>query len=128
MTAESLRALTVRQPWANLIAEGAKAIEIRSWRTDYRGELVICAGARPLLDLAKLIDIAVEPLGCVLCVVDLRDVRPLRRRDFFNACAAPGPVEGLFAWMLSRPRRLVPRPTRGQLGLFSVPSDIVIPA
>ena len=38
------RALTIRQPWASLIALGVKTIETRGWRTDYRGPLVIHAG------------------------------------------------------------------------------------
>lgn len=39
-----MKALTVRQPWASLIACGAKTIETRSWRTSYRGWLAIHAG------------------------------------------------------------------------------------
>lgn len=38
-----VRALTVRQPWASLIATGAKTIETRWWRTDWRGDLLIYA-------------------------------------------------------------------------------------
>ena len=38
------RALTIRQPWASLIAEGIKTVETRSWSTKYRGELAIHAG------------------------------------------------------------------------------------
>ncbi len=41
------RALTLHQPWASLIAVGAKSIETRSWRTKYRGPLVIHAGKTP---------------------------------------------------------------------------------
>ena len=42
------RALTIRQPWASLIALGVKTIGTRSWSTRYRGPLVIHAGkARP---------------------------------------------------------------------------------
>jgi len=39
-----VRALTVRQPWASLIACGVKTIETRSWSTKYRGPLLIHAG------------------------------------------------------------------------------------
>ena len=38
-----LRALTLTQPWASLIAAGAKHWETRSWRTRFRGELAIHA-------------------------------------------------------------------------------------
>lgn len=40
-----MRVLTVRQPWASLIALGVKTIETRSWSTDYRGPLAIHAAA-----------------------------------------------------------------------------------
>lgn len=39
------RALTVRQPWASLIAAGRKVIEVRTWRTDHRGPIVIHAAS-----------------------------------------------------------------------------------
>lgn len=40
-----MRALTIRQPWASLVALGVKTIETRSWSTRYRGPLAIHAGA-----------------------------------------------------------------------------------
>lgn len=40
-----MKALTVRQPWASLIALGIKTIETRSWRTDHRGPIIVHAGA-----------------------------------------------------------------------------------
>src|SRR5438105_13649736 len=39
-------ALSVRQPWAQLIALGAKRYETRSWSTQYRGLIAIHAGRR----------------------------------------------------------------------------------
>jgi len=39
-----LKAITILQPWASLIACGAKQIETRSWATKYRGQLAIHAG------------------------------------------------------------------------------------
>lgn len=38
-----MKALTIRQPWAWLIANGFKDIENRSWRTNYRGKFYIHA-------------------------------------------------------------------------------------
>jgi hypothetical protein len=40
-----LLALTVKQPWAHMIAHCGKAVENRGWRMDYRGDLAIHAGA-----------------------------------------------------------------------------------
>lgn len=39
-----MKALTIRQPWASLIAAGVKTIETRSQRTHHRGPLAIHAG------------------------------------------------------------------------------------
>ena len=41
-----MKALTLRQPWATLVASGAKKIETRSWHTNYRGPLAIHAAKR----------------------------------------------------------------------------------
>jgi len=39
-----MKALTVKQPWAQLIVEGYKKFEFRSWKTKYRGKILIHAG------------------------------------------------------------------------------------
>lgn len=41
-----MKALTLHQPWASLIAIGVKSIETRSWSTKYRGPLAIHASAK----------------------------------------------------------------------------------
>jgi len=39
-----MKALTIKQPWASLIIEGHKKYEFRSWKTNYRGKILIHAG------------------------------------------------------------------------------------
>ena len=39
-----MKVITLKQPWATLIAEGLKEYEFRSWKLNYRGELLIHAG------------------------------------------------------------------------------------
>lgn len=41
-----MKAITILEPWASLIACGAKKIETRSWRTNYRGKIAIHAGKK----------------------------------------------------------------------------------
>lgn len=41
-----LRAITLHQPWATLVALGVKTIETRSWPTKYRGRILIHAAKR----------------------------------------------------------------------------------
>lgn len=38
-----IKVLSLKEPWATLIASGVKKIETRSWKTTYRGELYIHA-------------------------------------------------------------------------------------
>lgn len=40
-----MKVLTLKQPWATLVAEGIKKYEFRSWRTKYRGKVLIHAGS-----------------------------------------------------------------------------------
>jgi len=41
-----MKAISILQPWASLVAVGAKKIETRSWATKYRGPLAVHASAR----------------------------------------------------------------------------------
>ena len=39
-----MKVLTLKQPWATLVAEGIKKYEFRSWKIKYRGKVLIHAG------------------------------------------------------------------------------------
>lgn len=39
-----MKVITLKQPWASLVAEGLKGYEFRSWKYNYRGEILIHAG------------------------------------------------------------------------------------
>ncbi len=39
-----MKALTIKEPWATLIIDGYKKYEFRSWKTNYRGKILIHAG------------------------------------------------------------------------------------
>ncbi|SMC63672.1 ASCH domain-containing protein [Sporomusa malonica] len=57
-----MKAITILQPWASLIACGVKQIETRGWATKYRGEIAIHAGVgKQFMQLAKA-----EPLSSAL--------------------------------------------------------------
>lgn len=42
-----MKAITVKQPWAQLICAGIKDIENRTWKTNFRGRVLIHASAKP---------------------------------------------------------------------------------
>lgn len=119
------RILTVRQPWASLIAAGAKTVEVRSWGTSYRGPVAILAGLGRDAEAGR----DEYPAGRLLAVVDIVDVRPLVPEDrsatglsaerFADALAA-----GCYAWALSPPRPCAPVAMRGTLGLIKAPPEV----
>lgn len=39
-----MKVITIKQPWASLIIDGYKKYEFRSWKTNYRGKILIHAG------------------------------------------------------------------------------------
>lgn len=68
-----MRALTLTQPWASLIAIGAKTIETRGWNTSYRGLIAIHA-AKSFPDWAREACWE-EPFRTVLTRAELVDFR-----------------------------------------------------
>lgn len=99
-------AISVKQPWANLIAIGEKSIETRLWASPFRGELLIVSSQRP----------PVFPAGCAVAVAQLFDCRPMTLADQRRArCAV---YEGAVAWDLRNIRPVRPVPVRGALRLF----------
>jgi len=48
-----MKALTVKEPWASLIINGYKEYEFRSWKTNYRGRILIHAGLTLEEDASK---------------------------------------------------------------------------
>ena len=70
-----MKVLTIKQPWASLIIEGYKRFEFRSWKTKYRGELLIHAGKSVDKEAyERLKEYLTEmPLGKIIGKVELTD-------------------------------------------------------
>jgi hypothetical protein len=99
---------TVKEPWASLIASGAKRVENRSWRTRHRGPLAIHA--------AKT---RTQP-GEIIAVVELIDCVAI------DEVAGEPYAEGPWCWILRDGRRVKPVPYRGRQKLFDVPESAVV--
>lgn len=48
-----MKVLTIKEPWASLIINGYKMYEFRSWKTKYRGKILIHAGMTLEKDMAE---------------------------------------------------------------------------
>lgn len=79
-----MKALTITQPWATLIAIGAKRFETRGWSTPYRGPLAIHAGknTKPVggeVGLRRLCEM--EPFRSVLAEAGIDPLLDLPRGE-----------------------------------------------
>jgi hypothetical protein len=117
-----VKALSIKQPWACAIAGGSKSIEVRSWATAHRGELLICASASPKNVFVfnpknKTRDLL--PAGCFVGIVELVDCRRMKKAD--EDAAMCDYEDGAYAWVLDNPQYVRPDKVTGRLGLFEVP-------
>ncbi len=121
-----MKALTLWQPWASLIAEGYKDKETRSWKTNYRGKLAIHSAKTTKAlypfypDYAPCGSVIAEsafPLGAILCTCNLlyclpvEDVEP----DEFGDYSA-----GRWAWVLGNVQKIEPIYVKGKQGLWNL--------
>jgi hypothetical protein len=122
-----MRALSVKQPWADLIAAGEKTVEVRTWPTNYRGEIVIHASSRPAAGMAE--EATGMPLGALVCTVEIIDCRPLEMGDVDAALLPedwqPNECKGMFAWVLQNPREVVEVPMKGKPNLWNIDEALV---
>lgn len=137
-----MKAITIKQPWASLIALGEKRFETRSWQTKYRGPLAIHAGKtvdKEACEDSWIKGILAEhgitswkqlPIGVVIATVELIDCHKVGLGVGSVVCTS-GPMidgleyefgdytEGRYAWQFSNLVVLSePIPAKGQLSLW----------
>jgi hypothetical protein len=126
-----MKALSIRQPWANLISLGIKTIETRTWKTDYRGQLAIHASKsidksgvgylEGYFSRENQFCFSVYPLGQIIALCSLVDIIEYANVQTFlsdmEKHLSPGYVR--YGWVLDSVVILnQPVPYRGKLGLW----------
>lgn len=117
-----MKTITIKQPWASLIVSGLKDIENRSWKTNFRGRVLIHAGKardkqygmpRELFANDKVYSVITEkelPQGAIIGSVEIVD------------CVKNHPsswaIEGDWHWVLANPV-MFPEPITGVKGKLS---------
>ncbi|MGB3756514.1 MAG: DNA N-6-adenine-methyltransferase [Rivularia sp. (in: cyanobacteria)] len=138
-TPNTLKAISLWQPWASLIPLGFKHYETRSWKTLYRGKLLICSTAKSTkTQYQQYLKICNEvelpewnetnfPHGCALAICDLVDC--IEMTPEFIAQQSQTEIlcgdwqVGRYAWKLKNIQPITePFAVKGKQGLFNVPS------
>jgi hypothetical protein len=144
-----MKAISLWQPWATLMAIGAKKNETRGRRTHVRGDIVICSAKRvelpSLVILQQLYELASTdpalrrstawavfnslPFGYALCVVTLHGCVPTEvERHVISAIEerCGNYEDGRFAWQTGNLRPFnQPFPIKGSQGWFDIPDEMV---
>lgn len=119
MTKKNIKALTVSQPYASLIASGEKRVENRTWPTDYRGTLAIHAGTGRQY-LTK-IELEAYNTGCVIALCTLVDcVRLGMLARYWPTLHASEYAQGPWCWVLSDIRKIERYYIKGKRGLWDL--------
>lgn len=111
-----MKALSLTPFWALMVMLHEKTIEVRTWQTDYRGDILICASSRK--------ESGGIP-GKALCVVELTDIEPLREEHLEAALMEEMPDKKSYAWHFENLQWVEPFDVKGQLHLFEVPDEKV---
>ena len=126
-----MKALTICQPYASLIANGQKRCENRRWPTNVRGRIAIHAGkSREWLDTLHPDEAMPSqmPFGAVIATANLTACVPI------DHVTTDGPyawmldhihAEGPFCFVLEDVTPIDPIPFRGAQGFFLFPDRLI---
>lgn len=133
-----MRVLSIREPFASLIASGDKKIETRSFKTNYRGELFIHASGKKIdksiVDntfINNMIKDRKMQFGKIICRVKLVDCVYMDR-EFINSIKDTKEYqlglykEGRYAWILDNVELIEPIIAKGRLNIWNYQGDYKI--
>ena len=123
-----MKALSLKQPYAELIVSGKKIIETRTWNTRFRGTFLIHASLQPNKQRMKELKFKILPTGCIVGQADLVDVKEYNNiaswnKDVNKHCAPLKTwTKKRYGYILKNIKKLKPIPCKGKLNFFEVKS------
>lgn len=128
-----MRAVSVHQPWADLIVNGDKTEDFRTWKISHRGPLAIHASLK--IDQSaceeKGINVSGLTTGAIVGYVHLVEIEHVEESGKpENPSMKTNREEkekSIYIWKFNDPRPLEePVPVTGRKGIFHVPDDIFL--
>ncbi|MGI0040448.1 MAG: ASCH domain-containing protein [Nitrosopumilaceae archaeon] len=126
-----MKCLSVSQPYADLIVQGKKTIELRTWNTKYRGEFLIHAPSKIKKDACKKLGIDETKIrtGVIIGKAEIYDVKIYDsvselKSDYKKHFSTEEFLRHKYGFLLKNLRELkIPIPYKGSLGFFNVNLD-----
>jgi hypothetical protein len=129
-----VKVISIRQPWASMIAEGRKSIEVRKWKTNYRGAIYIHAARSVDWEAYEEFFNGVPfhmPLGYIIAKANLTEVRDYKKVHDFIADETRHlnsieryPDGGCYGFVLKCIEKTKQVPLRGRLNIFETKLSI----
>jgi hypothetical protein len=116
-----MKALSLKQPWAELILQGKKTIELRKWNTNFRGQFLIHASKVPDEKGMKAFGFDNLPCGGIVGEAVLVDVKDYKKTKDFEKDKNKHLANvswGNYGFILKDPRRVDFTPCRGNLNFW----------
>ncbi len=123
-----MKVLTLKQPWATLVSEGIKEYEFRSWKTNYRGKVLIHAGAGiDKKEMERFKDLNLKyPSKRIIAEVEIEDCLELddklnQKIISENNIAYGSKIRTGYAWKLKNVKKIKSnKEINGKLGLWNI--------
>lgn len=123
-----MKVITLKQPWATLVAEGIKKYEFRSWKTNYRGKVLIHAGAGiDKKEMERFKDLNLKyPSKRIIAEVEIEDCLELddklnQKIISENNIAYGSKIRTGYAWKLKNVKKIKSnKEINGKLGLWNI--------
>lgn len=116
-----MKALSLKQPWAELILQGKKKIELRKWNTNFRGRFLIHSSKIPDKKNMKKFGFEDLPNGFIIGEANLINVKRYNSvREFNNDKSKHLAMKdlGSYGFVLRNVKRIKPIPAKGQLNFW----------
>jgi predicted transcriptional regulator len=118
-----MKALSLKQPYAELILQGKKTIELRKWNTHFRGTFFIHASRIPDREAMKKFKFSDLPLGSIVGQATLKEVKHYKtseEHDQDKDKHLASEQWGSYGFMLENVKRIPLIPCKGKLNFFTV--------
>ena len=122
-----MKCLSICQPFADLIIQGKKTIELRKWNTKFRGEFLVHAPQKIRFDDCKRLKIKSNlTVGAIIGKVELVDVKEYQniaqiKADSKEHLTQNNVLGNKYGFILKNPKQLkVPIPCNGQLNFLDL--------
>lgn len=122
---DSMKALSIKQPYAELILQGRKVIELRRWNTQFRGPFLIHSPGAVDQEAMKKYGFTTLPTGGIVGQATLLGVKKYlsseeHQKDQPKHLASE--VWGKYGFMLGNQKRLLFKPCKGALNFWNYPN------